>query len=106
MYRRPAFSVALAILALLVPVCAPTPSPAKDQPKPPPPTAGDRLSSQERLLLIRGLQSEFVYVRRTLPISKTGAIVKNGQVTPSEQQIMQVAAERGLAAKPGAQAKV
>jgi hypothetical protein len=68
--------------------------------------SSDRLTPQQRLLLIRGLQSETVYVRRTLPISKTGAVIKNGQVSPSEQEIMKLAADTGIAAKPGDKAQI
>src|SRR5215472_15269882 len=88
--------IALGLLALVV--CVSSLASTNDEPKRRP---GDRISTQERLLLIRGLQSEVVYVRRLLPIAKTGAIIKNGQVTPSEQDILKIAADKGIAAKPG-----
>jgi hypothetical protein len=94
-----------AAIALAAFAAAATPAPINDQPGTPR-RPGDRISTQERLLLIRGLQSEVVYVRRLLPIAKTGAIIKNGQVTPSERDILKIAADKGIAAKPGDKAVI
>ena len=100
MHRSTPFRIVLAVLALLATACAADNSPQ------PPPAKGARLSPQERLLLIRGLQSEFIFVRRLLPVSKEGAIVKNGRVTPNEDEIRHVAANKGIAAKPGDKAQI
>ncbi|HEV2113692.1 MAG TPA: hypothetical protein VGR50_06050 [Terriglobales bacterium] len=86
---------------LLIPVMAR----AADKPK------GDELprehiNTQDRFSLIRGLNAEFVFVRRLFPQGTKGLTIHNGMVTPSEGEVMMTAAQYGPAARPGDRAQI
>ncbi len=61
----------------------------------------DKMTPRTRLEVMRDLTAERVYVRHPFPISEKGLQIKNGVVTPTDQQIASLIAEHGLAAKPG-----
>jgi len=61
----------------------------------------DRMTSQDRIAVIRDLTAERVFVRRTLPLDEKGLVIKNGKVTPTEPQVEQLVLTKGFAAHPG-----
>jgi hypothetical protein len=61
----------------------------------------DKITPQTRLVIMRDLTAERVFVRCPLPMGETGVEIKNGKVSPNEQKIAQMVAEHGFAAKPG-----
>ncbi len=65
-----------------------------------------KLDSQERMQLIRGLNAELVFARRPFPIGPKGLTIKNGKVTPSEEQVERMIAGYGPAIKPGDRAQI
>ena len=64
------------------------------------------MSTQDRFALIRGLNAEFVFVRRVFPMGTKGLTIKNGVVTPSEHDVQFMAAQYGPAARPGDRAQI
>ncbi len=67
------------------------------QAKPP----SEKMTPQTRMLVIRDLTAERVFARRLFPIGEKGLQIKNGVVTPSDQQVAQLLSEHGAAARPG-----
>jgi len=61
----------------------------------------DKMTPRTRLEVMRDLTAERVYVRHPFPMGDRCLQIKNGVVTPSDQQIASLIAEHGLAAKPG-----
>ncbi len=59
------------------------------------------LEPPTRVTLIRGLNAEFVYLRRTFPITEKGLTLKHGQLRPEGTELRQLIAEYGIAARPG-----
>jgi len=90
----PAFIFCLFLLTLFA---------SADQTKPDQPT---RISKQTRMDLIRGFNSELVYIRSPFPMGKKGLILKDGKLSPSGQELQQMMAMWGPAAKPGDQARI
>lgn len=66
----------------------------------------DHLTSEQRVDLVRGLQSEFVFVRRVFPMGLKGLTLKDGKVTPDENAVRNAVAANGLAARPGDKAQI
>lgn len=64
------------------------------------------MTKETRMLVIRSLNAEFVFVRKPFPMGQKGLVLKNGAVTPDEQQLQILAAQYGMAAKPGDRAKI
>jgi hypothetical protein len=83
-----------AALLLAVPVSA---DDTKSQANSP----SDKMTPRTRLEVMRDLTAERVYVRRPFPMGERGLQIKNGVVTPTDQQVASLIAEHGLAAKPG-----
>ena len=49
---------------------------------------GDRpISTITRMNLIRGLNAEFVFVRSAFPMGTKGLVLRNGQLSPSADQV-------------------
>ena len=68
---------------------------------------GDRpISTATRMNLIRGLNAEFVFVRSAFPMGTKGLVLRNGQLSPSADQVRAMVAQYGLAAKPGDRAQI
>ena len=74
---------------------------ADDQKNQPP-----HISKQTRMDLIRAFNSELVYIRSPFPMGKTGLTLKQGQVTPSGEELQRMLAMWGPAVKPGDQARI
>jgi hypothetical protein len=74
-----------------------------DQTKPDQPA---RISKQTRMDLIRGFNSELVYIRSPFPMGKRGLTLKDGKLSPDGQELQQMMAMWGPAAKPGDQARI
>jgi hypothetical protein len=64
------------------------------------------MTKQTRQEVIRAFNSELVYIRTNFPMGKTGLKLKNGVTTPNGQQLQQLMALWGPAAKPGDQARI
>jgi hypothetical protein len=65
------------------------------------PAASDKMTDQTRLLVMRDLTAERVFVRTVFPHGEVGLTIKNGKVTPTDQQVASLVANYGFAAKPG-----
>jgi hypothetical protein len=65
------------------------------------PTSSEKMTPQTKLLIMRDLQAERVFVRTPLPLGERGIEIKDGKISPSEQQVAQLITEHGFAAKPG-----
>ena len=61
----------------------------------------EKMTPQTRLLIMRDLTAERVFVRCPLPRGERGVEIKNGKVSPSDRQIAQLVSENGFAARPG-----
>lgn len=69
-------------------------------------TDNGKLSPEQRRDIIRALLAEPVYIHRVFPMGRTGIRIESGRVTPSEAEVRQLAAQTGVAAKPGDRAKI
>lgn len=65
-----------------------------------------QITTEQRIDLVRGLQSEFVFIRRTFPMGMKGLTIKDGKITPDENGIRNAVAANGLAARPGDKAQI
>jgi len=65
-----------------------------------------KMTETTRMMLIRGLNAELVFIRRPFPMGQKGLIVKDGAVSPSEQQVEQMIAGYGPALKTGDRARI
>jgi hypothetical protein len=65
-----------------------------------------RISTEQRIDLVRGLQSEFIFIRRTFPMGLKGLTIKDGKITPDENGVRNAVAANGLAARPGDKAQI
>src|SRR4051812_27130800 len=88
---------------------------AAAQASPPPansaPTAaaavGNRpISEENRVALIRGIQAEYINVKKPFPQGKEGLIFKNGAIHPTDQEIRKLVAMNGPAARPGDKSQI
>ncbi|MGB8889989.1 MAG: hypothetical protein WCC87_24910 [Candidatus Korobacteraceae bacterium] len=86
--------IAMAALLLALPASA-------DDTKSHANTPSDKMTPRTRLEVMRDLTAERVFVRHPFPISERGLQIKDGVVTPTDQQIASLIAEHGMAAKPG-----
>ena len=68
--------------------------------------SNDKLTPMQRREIIRSLLAESVYVHRIFPMGQTGLRIENGRVTPGEAETRAIAAQTGVAAKPGDRAKI
>jgi hypothetical protein len=86
--------IAITALLLALPVSADNTKSQANSPS-------DKMTPRTRLEVMRDLTAERVYVRLPFPMGERGLQIKNGKVTPTDQQIASLIAEHGLAAKPG-----
>jgi hypothetical protein len=70
------------------------------------PAASPRMTSQTRMELIRGFESELVYIRTPFPMGKKGLTLKNGTLSPSGVDLQRLMVTWGPAVKPGDQARI
>ncbi|HKD83782.1 MAG TPA: hypothetical protein VKB58_03455 [Terriglobales bacterium] len=61
----------------------------------------DRMTPQTKILVMRDLTAERVFVRTPLPMGEKGLEIKDGKLTQSEQQVASLVGEHGVAARPG-----
>jgi hypothetical protein len=74
-----------------------------------PPTAlpsNRPITDENRVALIRGIQAEFINVKKSFPQGKEGLIFKNGAVHPSDPEIRKLLATNGPAARPGDKSQI
>jgi hypothetical protein len=71
-------------------------------PSSPPP----HISKETRMQLVRAFNAELVYIRAPFPMGKVGLKLKNGVLSPSREELQQLIAMWGPAAKPGDQARI
>jgi hypothetical protein len=64
------------------------------------------LSKQTRMDLIRGFNSELVYVRAPFPMGQKGLTLKNGVVSPNGEDLQRLMALWGPAVKPGDEVRI
>src|ERR1700693_5264386 len=72
------------------------------KPSAPPP----HISKQTRIDLVRAFNAELVYIRAPFPMGKKGLTLKNGKLSPGAEELQQMIAMWGPAAKPGDQARI
>jgi hypothetical protein len=89
----------LAILALLI---GATPLLADNQSA----SSAREMTTQTRVTLIRDLNAERVFVRRPFPLGQKGLTIKDGKVSPSEEEVQRMIAGYGPALKPGDSARI
>lgn len=65
-----------------------------------------KITDQTRMTLIRGLNAEMVFIRRAFPMGKNGLTIKDGKVSPGEEQVARMIAQYGPAVKPGDRARI
>ncbi len=64
------------------------------------------ISKQTRMDLVRTFNAELVYIRAPFPMGKTGLTLKDGNLSPSGDELQNKLAMWGPAAKPGDQARI
>src|SRR6266404_5218111 len=64
------------------------------------------ISRETRMDLIRAFNAELVYIRSPFPMGKTGLTLKDGQLTPSGEDLQRMISMWGPAVKPGDQARI
>src|ERR1035438_8119542 len=69
-------------------------------------TPPPRISNHTRQEIIHAFSDELIYIRTNFPMGKTGLKLKNGTLTPSGQDLQQLIALWGPAAKPGDRARI
>ena len=95
----------LRITALFLLLLLPAAAAASDEGKAGTPNA-PHITKQTRMEIVRGFNSELVYVRTPFPMGKTGLKLKNGHLTPGGSELQQMVAMWGPAVKPGDQARI
>jgi hypothetical protein len=83
-------------------ICTVTAGAQNSKPATPPP----HLSKQTRMGLLRALNAELVYIRTFFPMGRKGLTLKDGQLSPSGQELQQLIALWGPSVKPGDQALI
>ena len=63
--------------------------------------SSNRMTPQTKLLVMRDLQAERVFVKTPLPLGERGLDIKDGKVSPNQQEVAQLVMLHGFAAKPG-----
>lgn len=70
--------------------------------KPPSP----KMNEPTRMMLIRGLNAELVFMRMPLPMGRKGLVLKDGKITPDGDDLERLLATVGPAVKPGDRARI
>ncbi len=111
MNRQPIVTAALLLLVFCLPAVAthdykyssenePSASPSPSLDKRP------KLSSESRVTLIRGLQSEHAFLKVSLPMGRKGIKIKDGVISPAPMRLAQIVAREGAAAKAGQRVQI
>ncbi len=74
--------------------------------KKPAASSAPEMTEETRMTLIRELNAEMVYARRPFPIGQKGMTLKDGAVTPNEEEVQRMIASFGPALKPGDRARI
>lgn len=90
---------ALLIALSANPVIADSGKPASGSPAP-------HMSKQTRMDLVRAFNAELVYIRTPFPMGKKGLTLKHGELKPNGQELEQMMAMWGPAAKAGDRARI
>ena len=88
----PLFATALLLLAM---------SAFADDAKAPAKLPSEKMTPQTRMLVMRDLTAERVFARRLFPMGEKGLQIKNGVVTPNDQQVAQLIGEHGAGSPAG-----
>jgi len=64
------------------------------------------MTKETRMLVIRSLNAELAFVRKPFPMGENGITIKDGVITPDNDQLQLLIAQYGLAAKPGDRARI
>ncbi len=64
------------------------------------------MSAKTREEILHVFNAELVYIRTTFPMGKTGLKLRDGTITPNGEELQQLMALWGPAAKPGDQARI
>ncbi len=94
--------VVVALLVSSLPLLAddkPAQSPSNTQNMP-------KMSSATRMAVIRGLNAELVFIRRPFPQGEKGLTIKDGVLSPSEEQLEGMIASYGPSLKTGDRARI
>ena len=68
--------------------------------------AGPKIDEPTRMALIRGLNAEMVFIRRSFPMGEKGLTIKDGQITPTDFELKRLIATNGTSVKPGDRAQI
>ena len=68
--------------------------------------ANPKMSDAKRMLVIRGLNAEAVFIRRVFPMGTVGLTIKDGKITPDEAHVQSLIASYGPSVKPGDRARI
>ncbi len=79
---------------------------ADDKPPVSSKTSAPKMSDTTRLMVVRGLNAELVFIRRQFPMGVKGLTIKDGKVTPNEDEVQRLTAAYGPAVKPGDRARI
>lgn len=71
-----------------------------------PQSSSGAMTPQTRLMIMRDLSSEHVFVRTIFPRGEKGLELKDGKLIPNNQDVSLLVAKNGLAAKPGDRATI
>src|SRR6266404_6206187 len=83
-----------------------TPAPSNLAPTSSSTIANRPITEENRVALIRGIQAEFINVKKSFPQGKEGLIFKNGTIHQSDQEIRKLVAMNGPAARPGDKSQI
>jgi hypothetical protein len=64
------------------------------------------MSTETRFQVIRMINAETVFVRKPFPMGEKGLTIKNGVISPNDEQLNFMLAQSGPAVKPGDRAKI
>jgi hypothetical protein len=74
--------------------------------KPAPPDLNKRMTSEDRMMVIRSLTAEMVFAHRPLPMGDKGLTIKDGKVSPDGQEVELLLQKFGPAVKAGERAQI
>jgi hypothetical protein len=83
-----------------------TPAPSNLAPNSSAAASNHPITEENRVALIRGIQAEYINVKKSFPQGKEGLIFKDGAVHPSDQEIRKLIAMNGPAARPGDKSQI
>jgi hypothetical protein len=69
-------------------------------------SSAPEMTPQKRVTLIRDFNAELVFIRRPFPLGQRGLTIKDGKVSPSEEEVQRMIASYGPALKPGDRAHI